>query len=171
MRQSAGAAKALSTFVRMQLAKHGSGKAIEHWRGSRSTPLDQIPRVANLSSVQKGEGKRCQMVVVRIAAPGRKTDRGLAGSSAPRSRHRPGKRTTLGVRSSGGRHHPRSCGLRSYHAGAHPNDEVAPGPWRRVGGHGKYGSLLDCPARGVRSNRLGSPGGRYAPVGARAGAR
>jgi hypothetical protein len=57
VRQSAAAAKALTTFVRMALAKHGSGKAIEHWRGSRSTPLDQIPRVANLGGrVQKAEG-------------------------------------------------------------------------------------------------------------------
>ena len=57
VRQSAAAAKTLSTFVRMPLAKHGSGKAIEHWRGSRSTPLDQIPRVANLGGrVRKGEG-------------------------------------------------------------------------------------------------------------------
>ena len=57
MRQSTAAAKALSTFVRMPLAKHGSGKAIEHWRGSRSTPLDQIPHMANLGGrVQKVKG-------------------------------------------------------------------------------------------------------------------
>src|SRR5262249_22561475 len=71
VRQSAAAAKTLCSFVRMPLMKHGSGKAIEHWRGSRSAPLDQIPLMANLGGrVQKGEGKRCQMVVVRIAAPG-----------------------------------------------------------------------------------------------------
>jgi len=58
LQQSAAAAKTLPTFVRMPLAKHGSGKAIEHWRGSRSTPLDQIPRMANPGGrVQKAEGK------------------------------------------------------------------------------------------------------------------
>ena len=58
MQQRAAAAITLPTFVRMPLAKHGSGKAIKHWRGSRSTPLDQIPRVANLGGrVQKAEEK------------------------------------------------------------------------------------------------------------------
>src|SRR5215471_21407055 len=57
----------------MPHGKHASGKAIEDWRGSRSTPLDQIPRVANLGGrVQKGEVNRCQMVVVRIASTRRK---------------------------------------------------------------------------------------------------
>jgi len=37
---NATAAKALFTLVRMPQSKHGSGKAIKHWRGSRSTPLD-----------------------------------------------------------------------------------------------------------------------------------
>jgi len=96
--------KPFFAFVRMPLAKHGSGKAIEHWRGSRSTPLDQIPRVANLGGrVQKGEGNRCLMVVVRIAAPGgKKQIEGVPVVFAQRSRHRPGERTTLGVRSSRG---------------------------------------------------------------------
>ncbi len=39
------AAKALSSLVHMPLHKHGSRKAIKHWRGSDSTPLGQNPRI------------------------------------------------------------------------------------------------------------------------------
>jgi hypothetical protein len=48
VRESATAAKTLYSFVRMPQAKHGSRKAIEHWRGFRSSPLDQNPQTANL---------------------------------------------------------------------------------------------------------------------------
>src|SRR6516165_966304 len=40
----------------------------------------------------------------------------------------------------------------------------------RVGGDGKYGSLLDCSARGVRSARFASLAGGYTATGASAGA-
>ena len=36
LREDTTAAKALSSLVRMPLCKHGSGKAIEHWRGSHT---------------------------------------------------------------------------------------------------------------------------------------
>src|SRR6516225_3940889 len=39
----------------------------------------------------------------------------------------------------------------------------------RVGGNGKYGSLLDCSARGVRSARFASLAGGYTATGASAG--
>jgi hypothetical protein len=39
------AVKALYSLVRMPLCKHGSRKAIEHWRGSCGTPLGQNPRI------------------------------------------------------------------------------------------------------------------------------
>lgn len=46
LREDTTAAKALSSLVRMPLHKHGSGKAIEHWRGSYSTPLGQNPLIS-----------------------------------------------------------------------------------------------------------------------------
>jgi len=56
--ESATAVKTLFPFVRMPLAKHGSGKAIEHWRGSLSSPLGQNPQTANLGGgAQKGKNQ------------------------------------------------------------------------------------------------------------------
>ena len=46
LRENHAAVKALSTMVRMPHDKHGSGKANEHWRGSRSTPPEQNPKRA-----------------------------------------------------------------------------------------------------------------------------
>src|ERR1035437_5630575 len=41
LRENTIAAKALFSLVRMPQRQHGSRKAIEHWRGPRSSPLDQ----------------------------------------------------------------------------------------------------------------------------------
>src|SRR5712691_6342676 len=46
LRKSRTAAKALYPLVRMPVCPHVSGKAIEHSRGSRSSPLDQNPSLA-----------------------------------------------------------------------------------------------------------------------------
>ena len=55
---NATAVKALSPLVHMPQSKHGSGKAIKHWRGSRSTPLDQNPHLANPGcGVQKADNR------------------------------------------------------------------------------------------------------------------
>ena len=55
VQENATAATALFTFVRMPLFQHGSRGAIEHWRGSRSSPLGQNPQLANLGGrAQKG---------------------------------------------------------------------------------------------------------------------
>jgi hypothetical protein len=47
LRGNTAAVKALSSLMRMLRSQLGSGKAIEHWRGSCSTPLDQNPSLAN----------------------------------------------------------------------------------------------------------------------------
>jgi hypothetical protein len=52
---STTAAATLSSFVRMPLEEHGSRKAIEHCRGSDSSPLGQNRPTANLGGrAQKG---------------------------------------------------------------------------------------------------------------------
>ena len=73
MQESTAAATALSSFVCMPRTQHGSRKAIEHWRGSCSTPPGQIPRKATWAVVF---GKA-------IAAMGKARD-----TEAPRSRGR-----------------------------------------------------------------------------------
>src|ERR1039458_10837673 len=45
LRENRTAVKALFPLVRMPQSQHGSGKAIKHWRGSCSSPLDQNLRI------------------------------------------------------------------------------------------------------------------------------
>ena len=55
VQESAAAATTLTSFVHMPLRKHGSRKAIEHWRGFHGSPLGQNPQTANLGGrAQKG---------------------------------------------------------------------------------------------------------------------
>src|SRR6516165_7533621 len=50
----------------MPLSQHGSRKAIEHWRGFRSSPLGQNPPTANLGGrAQKGEERWQKEMIVR----------------------------------------------------------------------------------------------------------
>src|ERR1035438_4574170 len=62
LRENSNAAKALFSLVRMPQDKRGSRKAIKHWRGSSSSPLDQNPGLANLGFRVRKEGRvvRCR---------------------------------------------------------------------------------------------------------------
>src|SRR6516164_198139 len=81
-----------------------------------------------------------------------------------------GSERSLGVRSDAGWERSRNRPLRSDDAGIAAPGGVAESTSGRVGGDGKYGSLLDCSARGVRSARFASLAGGYATTGAGTGA-
>src|SRR6516225_1347841 len=81
-----------------------------------------------------------------------------------------GSERSLGVRSDAGWERSRNRQLRSDDAGIAAPGGVAESTSGRVGGNGKYGSLLDCSARDVRRTRLASLSGGYTATGASAGA-
>ena len=90
----------------MPQTKHGSRKAIEHWRGSCSTPLGENRRIANLGGrVRKGRTTDAEPLPEWSRQP--KTNRRFTRSSPQRGRHRSGERATLGMRSDRGQSRPR----------------------------------------------------------------
>jgi len=103
----------------MPQGQRGSRKAIEHWRGSCSTPLGQNRRIANLGArVRKGRTTDAEPLPEWSRQP--KTNRRFTRSSPQRGRHRSGERATLGMRSDRGQSRPRKRSRR-------PRRHVVPG--------------------------------------------
>ena len=157
VQESATAVMALFAFVRMPLCQHGSRKAIEHWRGSRSSPLGQNPDSANLGGrVQKG-GERCERQ--RTGAIGQhlqqaKTTAGSAVDSTECGRESIWGANALGVRSDDRWQRSRSRRFRRHHGGIDKHGGVAQGAEGRVGGNGEHRGLLDRSPRDLEAQGL-----------------
>src|SRR6516162_3991553 len=154
----------------MPLSQHGSRKAIEHWRGFRSSPLGQNPLTANLGGrAQKGE-ERCQKEMIVRAVKATEDNLRVCLSFAAMWRELIWAVSGTGCALRRRMERSRNRQLQSNDAGIAAPGGVAESTSGRVGGDGEHGSLLDCSPRGVRSARFASLSGGYATTGAGTGA-